>query len=161
MPLNPNQVDAVILTHAHLDHSGYVPLLVREGFRGKVWCTPATRDLARILLPDSGHIQEDDAAFANRKGYSKHAVAMPLYTEDDARASLKHLKSAAMHESFEPIPGWRARFSGTGHILGAASFLLEVGNRRILFSCDLVRTDDVLMLPPEPPPCLLYTSRCV
>lgn len=152
LPIEPNHVDAVILTHAHLDHSGYLPLLVREGFKGKVWCTPATGDLARILLPDSGHIQEDDAAFANRKGYSKHAVAMPLYTEDDARSSLKHLKSAAMHETFEPIPGWRARFSGAGHILGAASLLLEVGNRRILFSGDLGRTDDVLMLPPEPPP---------
>jgi len=152
LPIEPNHVDAVILTHAHLDHSGYLPLLVREGFKGKVWCTPATGDLARILLPDSGHIQEDDAAFANRKGYSKHAVAMPLYTEDDARSSLKHLRSAAMHETFEPIPGWRARFSGAGHILGAASLLLEVGNRRILFSGDLGRTDDVLMLPPEPPP---------
>ena len=152
LPVPARQIDAVILTHAHLDHSGYLPLLVKEGYTGLIHATAGTCDLCRILLPDSGHIQEDDAAFANRKGYSKHAVAMPLYTEDDARASLKHLKSAAMHESFEPIPGWRARFSGTGHILGAASLLLEVGNRRILFSGDLGRTDDVLMLPPEPPP---------
>lgn len=152
LPVEPKHVDAVILTHAHLDHSGYVPLLVREGFQGKVWCTPATADLARILLPDSGHIQEDDAAFANRKGYSKHTVAMPLYTEDDARDSLKHLKPAALHQVFEPIPGWRARFTRAGHILGAASLLLEVGNRRILFSGDLGRADDVLMQAPEPPP---------
>lgn len=92
LPVEPNHVDAVILTHAHLDHSGYVPLLVREGFRGKVWCTPATRDLARILLPDSGHIQEEDAAFANRKGFSKHAPALPLYTEDDAQRSLNEAR---------------------------------------------------------------------
>ena len=152
LPIEPSQVDAVILTHAHLDHSGYVPLLVREGFKGKVWCTPATGDLARILLPDSGHIQEDDAAFANRKGYSKHDVAMPLYTEDDATRSLKQLKPVGTHQTFEPIAGWRARFTGAGHILGAASLLLEVGHRRILFSGDLGRPDDVLMLPPEPPP---------
>ena len=152
LPVEPSQVDAVILTHAHLDHSGYVPLLVREGFKGKVWCTPATGDLARILLPDSGHIQEDDAAFANRKGYSKHDVAMPLYTEDDATRSLKQLKPVGTHQTFEPIAGWRARFTGAGHILGAASLLLEVGHRRILFSGDLGRPDDVLMLPPEPPP---------
>ena len=152
LPLNPNQVDAVILTHAHLDHSGYVPLLVREGFRGKVWCTPATRDLARILLPDSGHIQEEDAAFANRKGFSRHTPALPLYTEDDAQRSLKYLRTVQTHQVFEPIHGWQAQFFGAGHILGAASLLLTVGGRRILFSGDLGRPDDVLMLPPEAPP---------
>jgi metallo-beta-lactamase family protein len=151
LPVAPNQVDAVVLTHAHLDHSGYVPLLVREGFRGKVWCTPATRDLAQILLPDSGHIQEEDAAFANRHGFSRHAPALPLYTEDDAQRSLKHLRTAHPHEVFQPIKGWTARFFGAGHILGAASLLLEVGGRRILFSGDLGRPDDVLMNPPEPP----------
>lgn len=152
LPVEPNHVDAVILTHAHLDHSGYLPLLVREGFKGKVWCTPATADLVRILLPDSGHIQEDDAAFANRKGFSKHAAALPLYTEDDARNSLKRLKTFHLHDGFEPIPGWHAQFTGAGHILGATSLLLEVGGKRILFSGDLGRTDDVLMHPPEPPP---------
>jgi metallo-beta-lactamase family protein len=152
LPIEPNHVDAVILTHAHLDHSGYVPLLVREGFRGMVWCTPATRDLAKILLPDSGHIQEEDAYFANRHGFSKHAPALPLYTEDDAQRSLKSLHTAHLHETFEPIPGWTARFTGAGHILGAASLLLEVGGQRILFSGDLGRPDDVLMKPPEPPP---------
>ncbi|MDO9158638.1 MAG: MBL fold metallo-hydrolase, partial [Burkholderiaceae bacterium] len=113
---------------------------------------PATRDLAQILLPDSGHIQEEDAAFANRKGFSKHSPALPLYTEDDAMRSLKQLRIAHPHEVFEPIAGWQARFFGAGHILGAASLLLEVGGRRILFSGDLGRPDDVLMNAPESPP---------
>lgn len=150
LPVEPNHVDAVVLTHAHLDHSGYVPLLVREGFRGKVWCTPATRDLAHILLPDSGHIQEEDADYANRHGFSKHAPALPLYTQDDALRSLKSLRAVHPHEVFEPIKGWTARLFGAGHILGAASLLLEVGGKRIVFSGDLGRPDDELMKPPEP-----------
>ncbi|MCV0440131.1 MAG: MBL fold metallo-hydrolase [Hydrogenophaga sp.] len=152
LPVLPNHIGAVLLTHAHLDHSGYLPLLAREGFHGKVWVTPATRDLAAILLPDSGHIQEEDAAFANRKGFSKHAPALPLYTESDALQSLKLLRTVPMQQAFEPLRGWSARFSGAGHILGAASVLLEVGGRRILFSGDLGRPDDALMLAPEPPP---------
>lgn len=148
----PSDIGAVLLTHAHLDHSGYLPLLVKEGFSGKVWATPATRDLAQILLPDSGHIQEADADFANRHGFSKHAPALPLYTEDDALRSLKLFHTVPMGQTFEPLKGWVAHFSGAGHILGAASILLEVGGRRILFSGDLGRPDDALMLAPEPPP---------
>jgi metallo-beta-lactamase family protein len=152
LPVMPNHIGAVLLTHAHLDHSGYLPLLAKEGFRGKVWATPATRDLAQILLPDSGHIQEADADFANRHGFSKHAPALPLYTEDDARQSLKLIRAVPMGQTFEPIKGWSARFFGAGHILGAASLLLEVGGRRVLFSGDLGRPDDALMLPPERAP---------
>ncbi len=152
LPVLPNHIGAVLLTHAHLDHSGYLPLLAKEGFHGKVWATPATRDLAQILLPDSGHIQEEDAAFANRKGFSKHAPALPLYTESDALQSLKLFRTVPMHQAFEPLKGWTAQFSGAGHILGAASLLLEVGGRRILFSGDLGRPDDALMLAPDAPP---------
>lgn len=152
LPVLPNNIGAVLLTHAHLDHSGYLPLLAKEGFRGTVWATPATRDLAQILLPDSGHIQEADADFANRHGFSKHAPALPLYTEDDAMRSLKLIRTVPMDQTFEPLPGWQARFYGAGHILGAASILLAVGGRRILFSGDLGRPDDVLMLAPEKPP---------
>jgi metallo-beta-lactamase family protein len=148
----PNRIDAVLLTHAHLDHSGYLPLLAKEGFHGKVWATPATSDLAQILLPDSGHIQQADADFANRHGFSKHAPALPLYTEDDARECLKLIRTVPMGKAFEPIKGWVAHFSGAGHILGAASVLLAVGGRRILFSGDLGRPDDALMLPPDSPP---------
>jgi len=152
LPVLPNHIGAVILTHAHLDHSGYLPVLANEGFKGKVWTTPATRDLAQILLPDSGHIQEEDAAFANRKGFSKHTPALPLYTEDDAVRSLKLFRTVPMQQAFEPVRGWTARFSGAGHILGAASLLLEVGGRRILFSGDLGRPDDSLMLAPDTAP---------
>jgi metallo-beta-lactamase family protein len=152
LPVRPEQIDAVILTHAHLDHSGYLPLLVKQGFKGRVHATSGTCDLAAILLPDSGHIQEEDAFFANRHGFSKHAPALPLYTKQEAINSLKPLHAERQGQWFEPIKGWKARFQPAGHILGAASLLLDVAGRRILFSGDLGRPDDPLMNPPEPPP---------
>jgi metallo-beta-lactamase family protein len=152
LPVNPQHIGAVLLTHAHLDHSGYLPLLVGHGFQGRVWASAATCDLARVLLPDSGHIQEKDAELANRKGFSKHAPAMPLYTEEDAIRSLASLHAVPMGQAFEPLPGWRASLLPAGHILGAASVLLEVGGRRLLFSGDLGRPDDMLMLAPAAAP---------
>ena len=152
LPVVPGDIDAVVLTHAHLDHSGYLPLLMREGFHGKAWTTPATRDLCGILLPDSGHIQEEDAFFANRHGYSKHAPALPLYTRDDAVQALKCIRTMDKGKTFEPIPGWKLTFTSAGHILGAASVLLELAGRRILFSGDIGRPDDLLMPPPDRPP---------
>lgn len=152
LPIAPNKIDAVVLTHAHLDHSGYLPLLVREGFSGVVAATKGTRDLCRILLPDSGHIQEEDAAFMNRHKLSKHEVALPLYTRNDALAALKHLQAHDMGTPFSPIKGWTVQFSAAGHILGASSILVEVGGRRVLFSGDLGRPDDLIMSPPEKAP---------
>jgi metallo-beta-lactamase family protein len=152
LPITPDQVHAVLLTHAHLDHSGYLPLLVREGFTGHVYATSGTRDLCRILLPDSGHIQEEDAEFANRHGFSKHAPALPLYTRQDALDCLPQIKAMEFGKTFQPIPGWRATFTPAGHILGASSVLLEVAGRRILFSGDLGRPNDLLMEPPAPAP---------
>jgi len=152
VPLVPEDVGAVLLTHAHLDHSGYLPLLAREGFRGHVYCSEGTRDLAKILLPDSGHIQEEDALFANRHGFSKHNPALPLYTRQDALDSLPLLKAVKQRHTFSPLPGWKATFQPAGHILGASSILLEVAGRRILFSGDLGRPDDSLMNPPDAPP---------
>ncbi|WP_353396042.1 MBL fold metallo-hydrolase [Hydrogenophaga sp. 5NK40-0174] len=151
LPVNPADIGAVVLTHAHLDHSGYLPLLIKNGFTGKVWASAGSCELASILLPDSGHIQEEDAAYANRHGFSKHKPALPLYTEEDARIALKQLHPQALGEPFEPIPGWSVQLRGAGHILGACSVLIEVGGRRLLFSGDLGRPDDSLMLPPEPP----------
>ncbi|MDE3231985.1 MAG: MBL fold metallo-hydrolase [Pseudomonadota bacterium] len=151
-PVTPSDVDAVILTHAHLDHSGYLPLLARNGFEGKVHATSGTRDLCGILLPDSGHIQEEDAYFANRHGFSKHSPALPLYTQQDAKYCMQQFHVEKLNEWFQPIKGWNAKFSTAGHILGASSLLLEVAGRRILFSGDLGRPDDSLMNPPDAPP---------
>lgn len=149
LPVAAHEVDALILTHAHLDHSGYLPVLARNGFAGTVWASGGTCDLCAILLPDSGHLQEEDAAYLNRHRLSKHEVAQPLYTRQDALHSLRLLRVAPWRQPFEPLPGWSATLFRAGHILGAASVLLEVGGRRILFSGDLGRPDDVLMCPPD------------
>ena len=152
LPVAPNRIEAVLLTHAHLDHSGYLPLLARQGFAGPVYATPGTRNLCDILLPDSGHNQEEDAAFANRHNLSKHTPALPLYTRQDALDCQPLFKPIDFGHSFQPVPGWRATYSHAGHILGAASLLLEVAGRRILFSGDLGRTDDLIMNPPDRAP---------
>ncbi len=150
--MDPSQIDAVLLTHAHIDHSGYLPLLRLDGFRGQIHATPATRDLCHILLPDSGHLQEEDAAFANRHGFSKHQPALPLYTRQDAVNCLPMIHAQAWHRPFAPAKGFKATFYIAGHILGASSLLLEVAGRRILFSGDLGRLDDLVMQPPEDAP---------
>jgi len=150
-PIDPASIDAVVLTHAHIDHSGYVPRLVAQGFRGRVHATPATTSLCALLLPDSGHLQEEDARFANRHGFSKHAPALPLYTEADARGALEHFESHDFGVSFEPVPGLHVHFNPAGHILGAASALVRTEAGSILFSGDLGRSDDLLMRPPKPP----------
>jgi len=152
LPVPPDAINAVILTHAHLDHSGYLPVLAKEGFKGHVYATKGTLDLCRILLPDSGHLQEEDASFANRHGFSKHSPALPLYTREDAIDCLPLIKAVEFKHSFAPIQGWKATFSPAGHILGAASLLLEVAGRRILFSGDLGRPDDLIMNPPVSAP---------
>lgn len=148
-PVRTSDIDAVILTHAHLDHSGYLPRLVREGFRGTVWCTQATQALAEIMLPDSGHIQEEDARHANRYGYSRHNPAEPLYTAEDAERSLKLFKYREYHQPFDVGP-FRISFSPVGHILGAASVRVECEGRSITFSGDVGRPQDLLMNPPAP-----------
>ena len=105
LPVAPQEIDAVILTHAHLDHSGYLPLLARDGFGGPVFCTSGTRALCAILLPDSGHLQEEEAAYLNRHRLSKHEPALPLYTRLDAQHSLALLQVQPVHQQFEPLPG--------------------------------------------------------
>lgn len=149
--LAPSQIDAVVLTHAHLDHSGYLPRLVQRGFRGKVYCTQATRDLCGLLLPDSARLLTEEAEYANRHGFSKHHPALPLYTEEDAQAALKLLTPRGFDDGFEPIPGVRVLLRPAGHLLGAASARIEWDRQSILFSGDLGRNNDLLMRPPQPP----------
>ncbi|MBS0341728.1 MAG: MBL fold metallo-hydrolase [Proteobacteria bacterium] len=150
LPVDASAIDAVLLTHAHLDHSGFLPRLVCLGFKGPVFCTEGTRELCGLLLPDSGHLLEEEADFANRHGFSKHRPALPLYTEADARAALASFQICAFDESFSPWPGWRVRLTRAGHILGAASARIEWDRGSILFSGDLGRSDDLVMRAPQP-----------
>jgi metallo-beta-lactamase family protein len=149
-PVDPRRIDAVLLTHAHIDHSGYLPLLAKQGFSGPVFCTAATADFCAILLPDCGYLQEKDAEFANRHGFSKHKPALPLYTQADAKRSLGHLKPVAF-DATQALPGSaQARWRRAGHILGAASIELTLGGDTIVFSGDLGRFDDATMVDPAP-----------
>ena len=145
------EADAVVLSHAHLDHSGWLPALVRHGFRGPIHASPATRDLAEVLLLDSAHLQEEDARRANRYGYSRHAKALPLYTQRDVQRTLAR---------FQPLPPGRELRLGqlrvtltpVGHLLGACAVSLQSGSERLVFSGDVGRRDDLLMPAPQPLP---------
>jgi metallo-beta-lactamase family protein len=172
-PVEPRDLDAVVVSHAHLDHTGYIPLLVRRGYEGAVHATAATVALCGILLPDSGHLQEEDARFANKHGFSKHRPALPLYTEDEARASLASLRPAPFDRTLELREDVSVRFYPAGHIVGAS--LVEVRLKRngagpgfgrgyahanghggretvLLFSGDLGRPSQKIVPPPSPPP---------
>ncbi len=154
LPVAASAIDAVLLTHAHLDHSGYLPLLAKNGFRGPVYASSGTRDLCGILLPDSGHLQEEDASFANRHGFSKHAPALPLYSRQEALDCLPLIKAVPQRQAFAPLPGWKVTFQPAGHIVGASGILVEVAGRRLFFSGDVGRPNDALMLPPDPLPAI-------
>jgi metallo-beta-lactamase family protein len=149
LPVDAASIHAVILTHAHIDHSGYLPLLARQGFHGRVYCTPATHDLCRILLPDSGHLQEEEADFANRHKTSKHAPALPLYTRDDAERCLKLFHSVPFDHAWAPAPGLNASLSPSGHMLGSSFVRMDNGSRSILFSGDIGRPHDLVLKPPS------------
>jgi metallo-beta-lactamase family protein len=149
-PLDVRRLDAVVLSHAHIDHSGYLPRLLRAGFAGPVYCTPATADLLRVLLPDAAHLQEEEAAFANRRGTSRHAPALPLFTVRDAMRVLEQVRTAGFGVPFTPGPGVEARFTHSGHILGAGLVECRMDGRRVVFSGDLGRYDVPLMRDPDP-----------
>jgi metallo-beta-lactamase family protein len=151
-PIDPKSIDAVLLTHAHLDHSGYLPKLVRDGFRGPIFCTHATMDVSELILKDSGHLQEKDAEFANRQGYSKHKPALPLYGFKDAVRAMERFAPVEIHAA-TPLPGAAtAIFRRAGHILGAATVEIAIGGKTIVFSGDLGRYNDPIMVDPEPAP---------
>ncbi|MBS0571373.1 MAG: MBL fold metallo-hydrolase [Proteobacteria bacterium] len=150
LPVAAESIGAVVLTHAHLDHSGYLPLLVKQGFRGPIQCTPATAELCKLLLPDSGHIQEEDADYANRAGFSRHHPALPLYTEQDALRCLRQLQPVEFNRAFEIGPRLQGTFTPAGHILGAACLSIAGTAGRLVFSGDLGRPRDPIMRAPAP-----------
>lgn len=150
LQVKPGELDAVLLTHAHIDHSGFLPVIVRDGLRGRIRCTPPTRDLCAILLPDSGHLQEEDANYANQKGFSRHKPAQPLYTREDGERALERFSPADLGHEFE-VGELQVKFQPAGHILGAASILVKHRGKAVLFSGDLGRSDDLLMRAPAKP----------
>ena len=149
-PARPAGIDTVLLTHAHLDHSGYIPALIRAGYPGRVLCTEATAELCSLILPDSGHLQEEEARYAARKGFSKHRNPTPLYTLKDAEQALERLQPVAFQRRIDLGDGIAATFIPAGHLLGAAQIRLEVGETTVHFSGDLGHDPDPLMRPPAP-----------
>lgn len=145
-------ISAVVLSHAHIDHCGYLPVLARNGFRGKIYCTPATADLLPVMLMDSARLQEEDAEQANRHGYSKHQPALPLYTTEDVEATIRLVQARPYHEPFAVVDQLQCIYRRTGHILGAASIELQLGPNgppRCVFSGDLGRWDRPILRDPE------------
>jgi metallo-beta-lactamase family protein len=153
-PVQPESLHAVVLTHAHIDHCGYLPALHRAGYRGPVYATRGTAELAAIVLPDSGRLQEEDASFATRAGFSKHEPALPLYTEEDGVAAAELIRPVENDKSLEIAPGIRLELTRAGHILGAASasLLIDESERRLLVSGDLGRPAHPLLREPGPTP---------
>jgi metallo-beta-lactamase family protein len=163
-PFDPRSLNAVLITHAHIDHTGYLPRLVRHGFHGPVYCSRGTADLLKILLPDAGRLQEEDADYRNRHNLTKHNPALPLYTEKDAFAALELVRPLPnTGQEFQAAPGIRASFRISGHILGSSLVLLEIDKalpdgqgRRVLFSGDLGHYNQPIIRDPVPPPACDY-----
>jgi metallo-beta-lactamase family protein len=156
LPIPPGTIDWVVLTHAHIDHTGYLPRLVRDGYRGPIYANAATCELARILLPDSAHIQEEDAEHARHKGYSRHTPALPLYTVDEAQETLAHLEEVPRSDAFRISPEFSVRGYDAGHILGSSSLELTITENgravTVVFSGDVGRYDQPILKNPTTPP---------
>ncbi len=148
-PINPSKIDELILTHAHLDHCGYIPLLVKKGFTGKIHCTKPTMELAHIILSDSAKIQEEDAERANKNNYSKHKKAEPLYTVEDVVEAMKHFVAHELHEWVIIDNSIKFQLLNNGHILGSTFVDLHVNDKKIIFSGDIGRKAPMLLYPPE------------
>jgi len=155
LPIPPPSIQWLVLTHAHLDHTGYIPRLVKDGFRGQIYASPATVDLSKLMLPDSGHLQEEDAAYANKKGFSKHDPALPLYTCEEAVKSLESFRAIDESKPLELSSHFTLRCFSAGHILGARMIEVTVREngsvKRILFSGDLGRFPQLILRGPVLP----------
>jgi metallo-beta-lactamase family protein len=149
LPVDPGSIDAVIITHAHIDHTGYLPLLVKNGFKGKIYSSDGTKALCAILLPDSGRLQEEEARLANKYGYSKHASALPLYTEDDANTALTHFEIIDFNTPHILFDDCSFELFRAGHIIGASFIKIKTHDKSILFSGDIGRPHDPVMKPPS------------
>lgn len=149
-PFPPSKIDQIILTHAHIDHTGFLPRLVKEGFHGSIFCTPSTIELLSLLLPDCGHLQEEDARYAAKKGFSKHSIPLPLFTVKDAEAVLSMLQPLDFKRKADVAQDLWLQYHPTGHILGAASLELDVAGKRLWYSGDLGRYNDEVMNAPSP-----------
>lgn len=150
-PVSPASLDAVVLTHAHIDHSGYIPRLVQGGFQGRIYCTQATRDLCEILLPDAGYLAEEEAEYLNRRKRTKHNPALPLFTLDEAKHSLRYFKTQPLDQWQKIVDGIEFKLSYAGHILGASFATVKLGGARIVFSGDVGRMEDRIFYPPSTP----------
>ena len=155
-PADPASINAVVVTHAHIDHSGFLPAFVRDGFSGPIYCTPATAELLEMLLRDSAHLQEEEARYANKKKSSRHVPAKPLFTIEDVEAALKLLEVRKFSAPFSPAPGFEVSYSHAGHILGAASVRVVENDVSVLFSGDLGQEGDLVMRAPDDPPASDY-----
>ncbi|HEV8474192.1 MAG TPA: MBL fold metallo-hydrolase [Methylomirabilota bacterium] len=147
-PVDPRRLAAVVLSHAHIDHSGYLPRLARDGFTGPIYGSPGTADLLKIMLPDAAHLQEEEAEFRNRKGKTSHRPALPLFTTADAEAALALVRRIPFETRFAPAPGVETILRPSGHILGASIVQMEAGGRRLVYSGDLGRYDVPIMRDP-------------
>jgi metallo-beta-lactamase family protein len=148
LPFDTRDLRSVVLTHAHLDHSGALPILVRDGFAGQIYCSEATKDLCAILLPDAAHLQEEEARYANMRGFSKHKPALPLFTKEDAERALDRLHPVGYDTPIRLSETSTARLLPGGHILGASMIMIESAGKKLLFSGDLGRPNDPVMRPP-------------
>ena len=172
LPVDVTEIDTVLLTHGHMDHTGYLPRLVKMGFNGSIQGTAPTLDIAQIILLDSAKIQEEYAEQANKEGFSKHSPAEPLYTIKDAEKAIDHFKPISEGEWITLYPSIKVRFQYNGHIIGATFIELDIYGKRFVFSGDIGRKEDLLMRAPKKPEkadvlfiestygdsCLLYTS---
>ncbi|MBI3429348.1 MAG: MBL fold metallo-hydrolase [Actinobacteria bacterium] len=151
-PVEPSTIDAIVLTHAHLDHCGYLPLLVRQGFRNQIFATEYTIKLAAVILRDSGHLQMEDAEFAAKKGFSKHPTPLPLYNLDDVEKTLNHFTEVPFRKRIQLTQDASATYFPSGHILGSAFVLLEIDGKALLFTSDMGRSNHPLLASPDRPP---------